>query len=105
MNRQFDFYMKRKTAMKNNLITLLDETFPGINSFFDSPVRNDKSPVWVDFVTIFWHVDYVRKQSISSFSERYQSWCKKKNIIFSPQSLTIYMNLVTILSQHYQKIM
>lgn len=25
---------------------------------------------------------------------------KRKNIIFSPKSLTIYMNLVTILSQH-----
>lgn len=27
MNCQFDFYMKQKTAMKNNLIALLDETF------------------------------------------------------------------------------
>ncbi|HBA0438700.1 TPA: IS110 family transposase, partial [Enterococcus faecium] len=29
MNRQFDFYMKHKTALKNNLIALLDQTFPG----------------------------------------------------------------------------
>lgn len=85
MNRQFDFYMKQKTAMKNNLIALLDETFPGINTFFDSPARNDGSQKWVDFVTIFWHVDCVRKQSISSFSERYQSWCKKKKYNFQPQ--------------------
>ena len=26
MNRQFDFYMKHKTAMKNNLICLIDQT-------------------------------------------------------------------------------
>ena len=105
MNRQFDFYMKQKTAMKNNLIALLDETFPGINTFFDSPARNDGSQKWVDFVTIFWHVDCVRRHSISSFSERYNLGVKRKNIIFSPKSLTIYMNLVTILSQHCQKIM
>ena len=26
MNRQFDFYMKHRTAMKNNLISLIDQT-------------------------------------------------------------------------------
>lgn len=85
MNRQFDFYMKQKTAMKNNLIALLDETFPGINTFFDSPAKTDGSQKWVDFATTFWHVDCVRKQSISSFSERYQSWCKKKKYNFQSQ--------------------
>lgn len=29
MNRQFAFYMKHKTAMKNNLIGILDQTFLG----------------------------------------------------------------------------
>jgi transposase len=43
MNRQFDFYMKQKTAMKNNLIALLDQTFPGVNSLFDSPARSGGS--------------------------------------------------------------
>jgi hypothetical protein len=33
MNRQFGYYMKLKTAMKNNLISLLDQTFPGANTF------------------------------------------------------------------------
>ena len=37
MNRQFGFYMDQKTAMKNNLIALLDQTYPGANDFFDSP--------------------------------------------------------------------
>ncbi|WP_176324017.1 IS110 family transposase, partial [Enterococcus sp. 5B3_DIV0040] len=55
MNRQFDFYMKHKTALKNNLISLLDQTFPGANTFFTSPVRKDGSQKWVDFVTSFWH--------------------------------------------------
>ena len=43
MNRQFGFYMDQKTAMKNNLIALLDQTFPGANNFFDSPARSDGS--------------------------------------------------------------
>ncbi len=43
MNRQFDFYMKHKTAMKNNLIGLIDQTYPGANTYFDSPAREDGS--------------------------------------------------------------
>lgn len=43
MNRQFGFYMDQKTAMKNNLIALLDETYPGANNFFDSKARKDGS--------------------------------------------------------------
>ena len=34
MNRQFGFYMKHKTAMKNNLIGILDQTYPGVNTYF-----------------------------------------------------------------------
>jgi len=46
MNRPFDFYMKHKTAMKNNLIVLIDQTYPGANTYFDSPAREDGSPKW-----------------------------------------------------------
>lgn len=43
MNRQFGTYMKHKMAMKNNLIGILDQTYPGVNTYFDSPARNDGS--------------------------------------------------------------
>ena len=43
MNRQFSFYMKHKTAMKNNLIGILDQTYPSVNPYFDSPARSDGS--------------------------------------------------------------
>lgn len=36
MNRQFDFYMKHKTAMKNNLIGLIDLAYPGANTYLFS---------------------------------------------------------------------
>ena len=83
MNRQFGFYMEQKTAMKNNLIALLDQTFPGANSFFDSPARSDGHQKWVDFVSTYWHVDCVRSQSLASFTEQYRNWCKEKKYNFS----------------------
>ena len=83
MNRQFDFYMKHKTAMKNNLISILDQTYPGANTYFGSSAREDGSQKWVDFVTTYWHVDCVRKLSLNAFICHYQKWCKRKKYIFS----------------------
>lgn len=83
MNRQFDFYMKHKTAMKNNLIGILDQTYPNVNSYFDSPAREDGSQKWVDFASCYWHVDCVRKMSSSAFVDHYQNWCKRKGYNFS----------------------
>ncbi len=85
MNRQFGFYMDQKTAMKNNLIALLDQTFPGSNDFFDSPARSDGSQKWVDFAYTYWHVDCVRSKSPDAFTEHYRNWCKRKGYNFSPQ--------------------
>ena len=83
MNRQFGFYMAHKTAMKNNLIALLDQTFPGANDFFDSPARSNGSQKWVDFVYTYWHVDCVRSKSLDAFTEHYRNWCKRKGYNFS----------------------
>ena len=83
MNRQFDFYMKHKTAMKNNLIGLIDQTYPGANTYFDSPAREDGSQKWVDFIDTYWHVDCVRKMSLSAFTDHYQKWCIRRKYNFS----------------------
>ena len=85
MNRQFGFYMDQKTAMKNNLIALLDQTYPGANEFFDSPARSDGSQKWVDFVYTYWHVDCVRSKSLDAFTEHYRNWCKRKEYNFSAE--------------------
>lgn len=93
MNRQFAFYTKQKIAMKNNLIGLLDETFPGVNSFFGSHVRSDGNQKWVDFASTYWHVDCVRKMSLKAFVIHYQKWCKRKKYLFSKEKAkNIYMN-------------
>ena len=83
MNRQFGFYMKHKTAMKNNLIGILDQTYPGANTYFDSPARSDGSQKWVDFTSTYWHVDCVRKMSLNAFTDHYQKWCKRNKYNFS----------------------
>ena len=83
LNRQHALYSKMKTAMKNNLIALLDQTYPGVNALFDSPVREDGTQKWVDFVVPFWHVDCVRGMSQASFTERYHKWCRRNGYNFS----------------------
>ena len=91
MNRQFGFYMKYKTAMKNNLIAILDQTYPGVNTYFDSPARIDGSQKWVDFAATYWHVDCVRKMSLNAFADHYHNWCKRKKYSFSrPKAEEIY---------------
>lgn len=85
MNRQFGFYMAHKTAMKNNLIALLDQAYPGANAFFDSPARSDGSQKWVDFVHTYWHVDCVRSKPLPAFTAHYQNWCKRKGYNFSAE--------------------
>lgn len=83
MNRQYGLYSKNKTAFKNNLIALLDQTYPGANALFDSPARADGSQKWVDFAASFWHVDCVRNVSQIAFIERYCKWCKRHGYNFS----------------------
>lgn len=77
LNRQCGLYTKMKTMMKNNLIALLDQTYPGVNALFGSPVREDGTQKWVDFAASFWHVDCVRGMGQSAFVQRYAKWCKQ----------------------------
>ena len=82
LNRQFQLASKQRTASSNNLIALLEQSFPGVRKCFDSPVRGDGTQKWVDFAHAFWHVDCVRKQSLNAFSERYRKWCKRHGYFF-----------------------
>ena len=53
LNRQFQLASKNRTACSNNLVALLEQSFPGIRSHFSSPPRADGSQKWVDFVGTF----------------------------------------------------
>ena len=84
LNRQFQLASKNRTACSNNLISLLDQSFPGVRGWFDSPVRKDGSQKWVDFTMTFWHMDCVRCVSQFAFVERYRKWCKRNGYNFDP---------------------
>ena len=85
-HRQYGQYMKLKVTLKNNLISLLDETFPGINTLFKSAARKDDGhEKWVDFVAKFWHRQCVCSGSYKAFSAKYQKWCSKAGYNFSEQ--------------------
>lgn len=79
LNREVSMLSKTETMLKNNLIALIDSTFPGINNFFSPTQRLDGHEKWVDFIGKFYHCDCVRKLSLKSFSDSYAKWCKKSN--------------------------
>ena len=90
-SRQYNLYMKTIVALQNNLISLTDKTFPGVNELFSSPERADGHQKWVDFVLSFWHCECVCQISEKAFTERYRKWCKRKNYNFSEEkSLDLY---------------
>lgn len=83
-NRQYNQYNKLKVMLKNNLISLLDQTFPNANSLFSSPVRKDNGhEKWIDFVLKYPHAECISKKSLSAFSKSYLSWCSKHGYNFS----------------------
>jgi len=83
LHRQFQLFSRNKTACSNNLIALLEQSFPSIRTWFDSAPRKDGSQKWVDFVSAFWHVDCVRSMRLPAFTERYRKWCKRHGYNFS----------------------
>lgn len=83
-SRQYNKYGKLKTMLKNNLISLLDQTFPGVNELFTSPPRkSDGHEKWVDFVSHFWHCKCVCSVSQKKFTETYRKWCIKNGYYFN----------------------
>jgi transposase len=82
LNRQFQLASKNRTACSNNLVALMDQSYPGVRGWFDSPVRKDGSQKWIDFAMTFWHMDCVRCASQAAFVERYRKWCKRNGYNF-----------------------
>lgn len=79
------FITTLSSRIVNPHITLLVQTYPGTNDFFDSPARSDGSQKWGDFIYTYWHVDCVRDRSLPAFTEHYQNWRKRKGYNFSTE--------------------
>lgn len=82
-SRQYNLYMRTLVALTNNLISLCDRTFPGVNEMFQSPDRSDGHRKWVDFTVSFWHSECVSNMSEKAFTERYRKWCNRHHYNFS----------------------
>lgn len=84
LNRQYNQSIKIQTMMKNNLISLTDSVFPGINRLFTSLERqSDGHEKWVDFLHAFPHKDCVAKLYLSAFKAKYKSWCSRNKYRYS----------------------
>ena len=84
LNRQYNQSIKIQTMMKNNLGSLTESFFPGINKLFTSPERqSDGHEKWVDFLKAFPHRDCVAKLYLSVFKTKYKSWCSKNKYKYS----------------------
>jgi len=83
-SRQYSKYGKIKTMLTNNMISLLDQIFPGVKELFTSPPRKrDGHEKWLDFAEYFWHRECVSSLSQKAFAERYRKWCKREGYNFS----------------------
>lgn len=105
-SRQYNLYMKNVVALANNLISLTDKAFPGVNELFTSLDRADGSQKWIDFVMTFWHCECICLVSETAFTERYRKWCKRKGYHFSQRKAAVYMDsagLITTLHHYCSK--
>ena len=99
-HRQYDQYIRLKVNLKNNLISLLDGTFPGLNTLFKSVPRDkDGHEKWVDFAGKFWHRECVCGNSEKSFTNQYRMWCAKAGYRFSEgKAASIYAHAASQVS-------
>ena len=88
-NRQLDEYMRVKVMLKNNLISLTDQAFPGVNNLFSSVAReSDGHEKWIDFLARFWHCECVTSLAEETFAKVYAKWCKRSGYNFSSTKVT-----------------
>lgn len=80
--RQYRQYSKVQAMLKNNLLSLLDSVFLGVNRLFSSPARADGSEKWVDFIETFCHYEFVCGLSEKAFGKKYRKWCLKHGYHF-----------------------
>ncbi len=83
-SRLYERTLNSSVALRNGLISLLDQTFPDANKLFGMETRTTSGHIkWVDFVRRFWHKDCVAALSLHSFADTFQKWCKRTGYHFN----------------------
>lgn len=76
-NRQYNLYIRQYVTAKNNLISLLDQTCPGLDKIVAGKRRPNGQTKWIDVAHRFWHCEYITSFSEKKFTEIFNDWCKK----------------------------
>ena len=84
-SRQYNTCLKTVHALENNLVSLLDKTFPGAASFFSSRKKKNGHQKWVDFVSTFWHLDTIVNLSGKAFEKKYRTWCMENSYKYTQE--------------------
>lgn len=74
--RQRTDLLKMSTTLNNQLISVSDIVFPGVNKVLNS-VKTDGSMKWVDFIESFHSAAKVAKMKLPSFRNSYKKFCIK----------------------------
>lgn len=82
-SRLYERTLNSSVSLRNGLISLLDQTFPGANKLFDEQRTKSGHIKWMDFVRRFWHKDCVAASSLASFANTFQKWCKRTGYHYS----------------------
>lgn len=82
-NRQYNRYVKECVASQNNLISLLDQTFPGLNELFSGARRANGRVKWVDAAFRFWHCECVTGHTLQFFKKSYRKWCAESGYLYN----------------------
>ena len=71
-------------VLRNGLVSIVDQVFPGVNTFFSATYKTVSGHFkWVDFAKKFWHRECVASISLKAFSEKYAGWCKREGYLYS----------------------
>ncbi len=83
-SRHYDRTLDTSISLRNGVIALLDQSFPGVNHLFATTVKNSVGHMkWLDFARRFWHKDCVATVSLNAFADTFQKWCKRTGYYFS----------------------
>lgn len=88
--------LRLKVNLKNNLIALLDGTFPDVNTLFKSAPRDiDGHEKWVDFAGKFWRRKCVCRNTEKVFTNQHRRWCAKAGYKFSEEKAESFYAFAT----------
>lgn len=83
LGRQRNDLLKIRTSLNNQLISLVDVAFPGINVLLDS-TKSDGSTKWVDFISRYHSASNVAAMSLWNFRTSYRVFCRRNGYCHSP---------------------